>query len=147
MPRKQVRILSPDECSLFLETARELAKADRRMQVYAQAFTLLLNTGLRSGELCNLTWKDVDMETGLIRIQPKEGWTPKSYSREFFLNQPSIRLLSSLEQTDGYVFTDHNGRQLDSDNLRKALIKVAQAAELRDLTRVHDLRHTFNSLM
>jgi len=36
---------------------------------------------------------------------------------------------------------------LDNDGLRKALIKVAHAAGFKDLTRVHDLRHTFNSLM
>ncbi len=146
-PKRQPRLLTPDECRLFLKTARQMAKENRRLRPYSRVFQFLLNTGLRSGELCNLTWNDVNMETSLIRIQPKEGWTPKSYSREFFLNQPSVKLLSSLEQTDGYVFTDYDGRQLDSDNLRKALIKVARAAGFNDLTRVHDLRHTFNSLM
>lgn len=144
---KQARILSPDECKLFLKTARELSKHDKRLVVYAKAYRFLLNTGLRSGELCSLTWDDVDLNTGLIQIRPKEGWTPKSYSRQFFLNQICIDLLRSLNGGEGYIFKDSSGHQLDNDGLRKALIKVAHAAGFKDLTRVHDLRHTFNSLM
>ena len=106
-----------------------------------------MNTGLRSGELCNLTWADIDIQADLIKIQPKEGWTPKSYSREFFLNRAAVKVLESLESTEGHVFVDQAGTQLDSDSLRKALIKIAKAADLQDFTRVHDLRHTFSSLM
>ncbi len=145
-PHRQARILDPQECKLFLKTAREMSRKDRRLRPYSRAFQFLLNTGLRSGELCNLTWADIDMQTDLIKIQLKEGWTPKSYSREFFLNRASVKVLESLE-TDGYVFVDQTGTQLDSDSLRKVLIKIAKASGLHDLTRVHDLRHTFSSLM
>ena len=66
VPKKKARLLTPQECKF------------------------LLNTGLRSGELCNLTWNDVDLSTGLIQIQAKPGWTPKSYARDFFLNEKAI---------------------------------------------------------
>jgi integrase len=146
-PKRQARILNPEECKLFLRTARELAKEDGQMKVFYKAFKFLLNTGVRSGELCNLTWNDVDLETGLIKIQAKEGWTPKSYSREFFLNHVCIDLLKRAGDKEGYVFKSHLGNQLDTDGLRRALIKTAKAAGLEGFTRVHDLRHTFNSLM
>ena len=146
-PKKEVRILSPEQCKHFLKTARELSKSDERMKIYTLAFRFLLNTGLRSGELCNLTWDDVNLETGLIKIRPKEGWAPKSYSREFFLNQVGLDVLRKLGLGEGYIFKNLSGGQLDNDDLRRALIKVARAAGFNDLTRVHDLRHTFNSLM
>ncbi len=146
--RKQARLLSSDECKHFLKTARELSKTDSSFKVYASAFKFLLNTGLRSGELTNLTWNDVDLKTGLMKIRPKEGWTPKSYSREFFLNEAALDVISKLRNDSlSYVFADQSGHQLDNDALRNALIKVAKAAGFDDLTRVHDLRHTFNSLM
>ncbi len=146
--RKQARLLSSDECKHFLKTARELSKMDSGFKVYASAFKFLLNTGLRSGELTNLTWNDVDLKTGLMKIRPKEGWTPKSYSREFFLNEAALDVISKLRDDSlSYVFVDESGHQLDNDALRNALIKVAKAAGFKDLTRVHDLRHTFNSLM
>jgi len=146
--RKQARLLSSDECKHFLKAARDLAKTDGEFKVFALAFKFLLNTGLRSGELCNLTWKDVDLETGLLKIRPKEGWTPKSYSREFFLNQAALDVIAKLRNDSlSYVFVDESGHQLDNDSLRNALIRVAKLAGFEDLTRVHDLRHTFNSLM
>lgn len=146
-PKKQARILTPEECKAFLKAAQRLAREDSGYGIYAKAFRFLLNTGLRSGELCNLTWSDVNLETGLIKIQPKEGWTPKSYSRDFFLNQACLDSLGALEGSEGYIFKDETGHQLASDNIRRALIKTAIAAGIEGLTRVHDLRHTFNSLM
>ena len=124
-----------------------MAKSDKPIKVYYQAFKFLLNTGLRLGELCSLTWDDVDLNTGLIQIQPKEGWTPKRNSRQFYLNESSIEVLRSFDNREGYVFNDLSGRQLDPHGLRKALIKVTQAPGLNGLTRVHDLRHTFSSHM
>lgn len=146
--RKQARLLSPDECKLFLKTAREIAKTDPAFKIFALAFRFLLNTGLRSGELCNLTWSDIDLKTGLLKIRAKEGWTPKSDSREFFLNEAALDVISKLGRDSlSCVFVDESGHRLDNDALRNALIKVAKDAGLNDLTRVHDLRHTFNSLM
>ncbi len=104
LPTRQARLLSPEECQLFLKTARQLSRHDKRMVVYAKAFQFLLNTGLRSGELCNLTWDDVDLDSGLIQIRPKEGWTPKSYSRQFFLNQICIDLFEVVGWQRGLRF-------------------------------------------
>ena len=70
---KRKRILNPAECNLFLETAKRVAENDSTMKVFYQAFVFLLNTGLRSGELCHLTWDDIDLDTGIIKIQAKEG--------------------------------------------------------------------------
>src|SRR5207244_4379733 len=40
------------------------------------ALTLLAETGMRFGELAWLTWDDV--EPTVLRVQPKEGWKPKT---------------------------------------------------------------------
>ncbi len=144
--KKKGRILSEEESRKFLSAAHELASRDSRMKVFALAFQFLLNTGLRSGELCNLTWNDVDLETGLIQVRAKPGWTPKSYERSFYLNSASIAMLKGLEPEGEYVFLSHTGQQLSTDDVRKALLKVSAKASL-DFSRVHDLRHTFSSLM
>ena len=146
-PKRQARIMTPKECKLFLTTCRKMSRIDSRFKVLCQVFKFLLNTGLRSGEVCNLTWGDVSLETGLMKIQPKEGWTPKSYSREFFLNEICMDLLKSIEFEEGLIFRNQSGNQFDTDDIRRALIKIAKEAGLEGLTRVHDLRHTFNSLM
>jgi len=145
--RKQARIMSLEECQRFLAAAEEIGRKQRRLNVYAMAFRFMLNTGLRSGELCNLTWNDVDLETGLIQIRPKEGWTPKSYAREFFLNQAALNVLKKIRKREDFIFVNIAGGKLDNDDLRQAFIKVAKEAGFEGMTRVHDLRHTFNSLM
>lgn len=145
--QKKGRTLSERECEFLLSTADEMAKSNSNMKVFALAFRFFLNTGLRSGELCNLTWADVDLESGLIQVRAKPGWTPKSYERSFYLNRASIELLQGLEPAGEYIFLSQTGRQLDSDELRRALIRVGKKAGIQDLTRVHDLRHTFSSIM
>jgi integrase len=55
---------------------------------------LALNLGLRVGELCNLTWEDLDFQNRLLHVTAKPDWQPKSYqerSRE--LNPPTLAWL------------------------------------------------------
>lgn len=54
--RQQVRILDEEECRRLLETCRRMGEKDEEFLDYASAFQFILNTGLRSGELCSLTW-------------------------------------------------------------------------------------------
>ena len=145
--RKERRILSQEECKRLLKTAENMAKSDKSLEVYHNALTFILNTGLRSGELCNLTWSDIDVGNGVIKIQPKDNWSPKTYSREFFLNDTCLKLLKALKSREGYVFKSLTGHQLNSDGLRHMLFAVSRTAGIKDFSRIHDLRHTFNSLM
>ena len=41
---------------------------------YAPAYILLLNTGMRVGELAALSWKDVDYDRKIIRISKRNGY-------------------------------------------------------------------------
>jgi len=144
---KRAQILSENECEFFLTSAKRLSIFHEELRIYYLAIKFILNTGLRSGELCNLTWNDVDLEEGLIKIQAKSGWTPKSYEREFYLNKAGLEVLDGFKDKTGYIFKDQKGNQLRSTGLRRALIKFARGAGFENFTRVHDLRHTFNSLM
>ena len=146
-PKRKIRILDETECQSLLSAGQKLTDSDSRLEVYLKAIAFIVNSGLRSGELCNLTWDDLDVKTGLIKIQAKEGWTPKTFEREFYLNQACQKVLSSLDEDSDYVFVSLSGKGLFSDDLRRALIKFGEAAGISDLTRVHDLRHTFASLM
>lgn len=145
--KREARILSLDECRLFLHTASSLAKTNQRMKSCALAFRFILNTGLRAGELCNLTWDDIDLKKKTLKVQPKDDWTPKSTSRKFFLNDSALEVLDQIDTRTGYVFVNGAGTKFSTDDLRTALIRVAKVAGLKDLTKVHSLRHTYNSLM
>jgi integrase len=44
-------------------------------------FATMLLTGMRKGEMENLTWEDVQFELSIIFIQAKGDWNPKSDER------------------------------------------------------------------
>lgn len=112
---------------------------------------LLLLTGARSGEASNARWRDIDMQNGI--------WTvPKSKSgktRFIYLNPPAMKLLRDVRETtrnmglplgpDCPIFTNpHTKKPYKGFHL--AWYEVRNAAGLPDV-RIHDLRHTYASLL
>ena len=59
--RKERRVLSKDEQQFFLETAKN--------HQYYYIFELALSTGMRSGELRGLEWKDIDFQNRIIHVR------------------------------------------------------------------------------
>lgn len=104
-------------------------------------YMLLLHTGLRAGDTAHLTWGNVDLDSGFIRVMMEKTdivvTIPISDQlRKCLLDQP---------MTDGKLFHD-----LDTDSLRRKprrhLVKVLKEAKMD--TRgvgLHTFRHTFAS--
>lgn len=68
-------------------------------------------------------------------------------AREFYLSDGAIEVLGDVGTGTGYISKNAVGSRFDTDDLRIALIKVARIVGYNDLTKVHGLRHTYNSLM
>lgn len=67
-------------------------------------------TGLRRGELLNLTWKDVDLERGTILVRSSISYRTKSGKvRAVPLNSASRKILSEVEKTSDYIFPGDRG--------------------------------------
>jgi len=138
-----VRFLNQDECQKFLEACSS--------DLYPIYFTFL-NTGMRKAELENLTWADINFERGKILIRRKEGWHPKTGGREIPISDTLMKVLQELRQrkkkadNTEYVFAvRYSGRS--HNMLRNELIRIAKEAGIKNLTKVHTLRHTFASLL
>jgi len=133
------RFLTRSECDQLL------AHSHGRLR---DIFFVFLNTGLRLGELINLQWGDIDFSRGLLCVRKKPDWHPKTKEREVPLNQPTLELLerrvTDYVSLAHYVFGDENGGKLRR-RLRKDLIRVAERAGIKGLTKIHSLRHTFAS--
>ncbi len=137
--KKPVRFLSLDECEKLITFSPPY---------YRDILLTFLNSGMRKGELENLQWGDIDLNKGLIFIQEKPDWKPKTKEHVIPLNNELIRLFSRLKSNKArkkdYVFDIKNSGR--SHNwLRTELIKIAQLAGVNDLTKIHTLRHTFAS--
>jgi integrase len=59
--KKEIRVLTSDETKRLLRAAR----GDKFEALYILAVT----TGMRQGELLGLTWDDVDLDEGILRVR------------------------------------------------------------------------------
>jgi integrase len=153
-----VRPLEPGQVSRFLHHARK----DGLFALYA----LALDSGARQGELLALTWADVDLYAGNIRItkslqelkgklKVKATKTKGSrrtvavsrYTADALRNHLQAMLKEGHYSKDSPVFCDTEGGHLRKSNLQRRsftpLLKVAGLSGVR----FHDLRHSTASLL
>jgi integrase len=103
-----------------------------------------LNTGLRRGELFNLTFVNVDLKKGTIRIEGDS--TKNGKSRYVPLNKEAAGIfqdwLKQTGETSGLVFPGKEGKIFDT--LKTSWGKLLKAADITNF-RWHDMRHNFAS--
>jgi integrase len=94
-------------------------------------------TGMRSGELFSLDWKQVDLGKGLITLVPEQ--TKTNDGRKIPISPWLRETLETIDPKKGPVFS-FRGQSVQSvkNSFRSACIE----AEIDDF-RFHDLRHTF----
>jgi len=108
---------------------------------------LLLHTGIRFGEACALTWRDVDLTGALLTVR---GATAKSATtRHVPLNETVLKALKAWTpkgaDADAYVFPGRKaGKLTDIKTAWKELLAHIDGKPIANF-RVHDLRHTFAS--
>lgn len=139
------RIADPTEAAKLLEAL----PVDNRA-LWAAA----LYAGLRRGELRALRWEDVDLASGVIRVE--HGWDDKEGEIETKgRNRRNVPIAAGLrgyllehrmrsDRQDGFVFG--NGRPFSPAGVTDRADRCWNAAQLTRIT-LHEARHTFASLM
>ena len=151
-PRREhteMDFLTPAEIHAFL------GALDREW--YALFFTAIF-TGMRLGELLALQWSDIDWRSGTIRVR-RSVWhgqfqEPKTrYAvRTIGMSPRLANVLMDHKITAPWsrydlVFCTADGLFIDQANLRHRVFEpTLRVAGLRKM-RIHDLRHTFASLL
>lgn len=123
------------------------ALADYPGQVMANGIRLLLLTGARSGEVRTATWEQFDLDAG-VWVKPS-AHTKQRKEHRVPLSAPALQLLTEMRAkagaNDRYVFPS---RKPDAPvtQFTAAWSWVAKAAGIEGV-RVHDLRHTYASIL
>lgn len=128
------RILSP----LEYRALRDAASVDPR--IYA-IIEVLLQTGIRIGELANLRVEDIGENS--LHIRPYEGHE----AREVPLNRRAKEALKRYMEMrantqDQHVFVTKTGRPFLVRNIRDAVERYFKKAGIENV-KINDLRHTF----
>jgi len=162
---QEMQFLDEGQFLRFLNTAREM---ENRFYAY---FFLAIHTGMRTGELLGLKWKDINWDKKSLLVQrqaqhPKGGGynftklKTKSSHRSIALGDQAIEVLKQqrlavdqLIEAGGkdwedldLVFPSNVGTPLMRKRLRDNFYAILEKAGLERI-RLHDLRHTAASLL
>ena len=160
--RPEVKPFNSVQARVFLEAIR----GDRLEALYSVALAL----GLRQGEALGLSWQDVDMDQGKIRVRVQlqriggkldrvEPKTERSHRtialppfavgvfRDHRVRQLQERLLAGSDWEEwGLLYTTRRGTPLDAKNVTHRFQKLLARVGLPRM-RFHDLRHACASLL
>ncbi len=157
VPRRNARVFQAEEVARILDIAR-------REPTLGAFVTLAATTAARRAELAAITWRDVDLERGVLHVRQsfsqsrargtylKEG-TKNGSQRDVPLAPQAVAALraqrdaQSVRRLDGgdFVFADANGNAIPLDELSKAFARIAKRAQVQGS--LHTLRHSAVSLM
>ena len=151
------RGLNMDPCARFKPLKDQSAKARKRPPTYTPdelgrifnacnegektIFATLLLTGLREQELYFLTWQDLNLNAGTIKVtpKPKEGFSPKDYEEPLIPIPPDlVKRLKNLLRPAGWIFPNAQGRR--TSHLLRRLKHIATKAKVENAT-LHKFRH------
>lgn len=143
------RVLTRDEQRTFKEYAKN--------SLYSNAYCLVLETGLRAGEVGGLKWEDIDFENKVLYVKrtilqdAKRGGfyygTPKTKQskRKIPLTNEAISILKNQKilqnklklkskewntEWDGLVFTTVNGNPVGSSTFRMMMVRIVNNINL-----------------
>lgn len=139
---------------------------------YKAMIEVLIYTGLRRGELCGLTWSDIDFENKLLNINKSVLYLPeKGIFEDLTKNQSSNRVIkvsdkvidilktykehqqkqmqalgSKWNRDNDKIFTSWDGGKLHPDTVSDWFKKFLKRHNLPNIS-IHSLRHTNATLM
>lgn len=164
---KQVRALTAEEEKAILQELETKWTTGNLRYPYKDAFIIMLNTGLREGELVALDWDDIDFESKTIKVHKttvmikdrlpdgrlsgrchqEVQYTPKTKSgnRDVPINNHALAALERLHEANSgsqYVLSTENKNRPVVNVLYKQLKRAADRCGIYGIS-PHTLRHTF----
>jgi integrase len=143
-PKGRTRFLSEEEIARLLT-----ACGQSKNRALHAIVVLAINTGMRKGELLNLTWERVDLTRDLgfgatVTLYDTKSGEPRGVP----LNQVAVSTLAAIEpdmtKRLGRVFKRSTGE--DQISVRTAWERALKRADISNF-RFHDLRHTCGSYL
>jgi integrase len=155
-PRPRQRRIAPEEVERLLVAcgySREAVPVTAQARVGA-ALLLAIETAMRAGELCALTWADVDVARRVLRVRAEERGARKTRSsREVPLSREALRVLEQLRGVDPLHVLGLRSALLDAlwrkacnramvvglhfhDSRREALTRLAERVDVLTLAKI-----------
>ncbi|WP_405358282.1 tyrosine-type recombinase/integrase [Ruminococcus sp.] len=165
-----VTVFSPEEIELLKAEAFKRFGNGKPLYKQSAVYFLMLNTGLRRGEVCGLLNSDIDLEHRVLHVrravkeyyrrdgmdrakgQETKVGPPKSATsvRDVPLNDTAIEMINRLREEiylgeDSPLIPNEKGDFIKPINLLRRFYRLQTAAGIpeEELKGLHALRHTF----
>lgn len=168
---KEIRYFNKQEIALIKEECERKYKNGNLKYSYGDVYILMLNTGLRMGEVIGLEKADWDKENKTLHIQrnvqsimkrDKNGKrikgrelnynTTKTYSGDRILpvnktaTEALERLCAKSSDEIQYIVCQTNGKTVPPDRIERTFYRILKNIGI-EKTGTHSLRHTFASIL
>ena len=144
--KKLPTYLSVDEIFYLLDTITEKELPSKRPVRDKAIFELLYATGMRCSELCNITFKDLDLENKLIRIMAKG----RKERLVLFGGKAQERIKNYLEKerpnpsdNKEHLFVNYRNEALTPRSVQRIIQMFRMFLKGKKNITPHKLRHSF----
>ncbi len=134
-------ILDKKEVARVLDLPSKTSLTGRRNRAI---LTLMLNTGLRVSEVCDLKNEDIDLGTGKFRVVQGKG----AKDRDLAVPPDAIKTLEDWKKgkvSSLYFFSTLKGEKLSRQYLWQMIKMYCQKAGIKKKIPPHSLRHFFGT--
>lgn len=147
LPRRLPRNLTVDELrAIFEESDLRSEKHDEvELATFALALELLLATGVRVGELCDIRLEDIDLSGGTIRIRGKGNRERSVFVVDVDLTcqiEDYLKLRHQRVLLSNRLLFSPSGTSVTPEYIRKKLHQFVEDLELSRKITPHMFRHT-----
>lgn len=167
----EIIVLTDEEIAIIKKEAFSLKQDGSRKHPHVAAYFLMLNTGLRRGEVLGLRNSDIDLKNRALYVNRSVGQArkrigseatdeyeiiigpPKTLSskRKIPLNDTAIKMIKDLRNEAYFgenspLIPDENGKVLSPNQFSYRYAKLIKACGLTK-TGIHCLRHTFATVL
>ncbi|MGE7771907.1 tyrosine-type recombinase/integrase [Viridibacillus arvi] len=145
----QIEVFTDSQIRQMLNYYRRQKNSDRQFAAYRNhtIIIVLLGTGIRRGELCNLKWSDIDMLEKLMQVYGKsrrQETIPITSKVVQELLEYRLYLDSHFEELNEYVFINRYNRHLTENAVNNIFQRLAKKMNFSNVRlSAHTFRHTF----
>ncbi|MBP0726782.1 site-specific integrase [Bacillus sp. RG28] len=167
--KQTIKYLEKEELKLFLDTAKEKGLDNDYM-----SFLVLAYSGIRSGELLALQWKDIDFVNNTLSVT-KTLYNPNNNSRKYTLLTPKtqgsirtikidetvikelkrhktgqneLKMMNRNQYVDkDFVFADEYGYPSFHKRIQSRMQRLLKVSGITKSVTPHSFRHTHTSLL
>ncbi len=138
VPKKVIQPFSMEQIQLLIRAAKRSSSPERDVAI----LLVLLDTGIRAGELCSITLDDVVKDRLLINGKgSKQRWVPISTKTQRAIWQWTGR--RRIDTGEPWLFLGRSGRQMNVNTVNQLFDRLAEQTGIQGVrVSPHTCRHT-----